>query len=313
MMAGDPGSGKSYSAIALSCAFDPKFGINEERQHLIFSPLNFLRVLKDYKTYPPGSAIVFDEAGVGISSRNWWDAAQKAMNYALQICRKRGLMITFTTPDASYVDSQPRKLFKFYYETSFLDKHDKECHVIPKRIFVNRMTGFAYYYYPIIKDAVEGTIKIKELIFEKIPKELAKAYENMKDEFNEKVFADAENLSKSLSGDKGDTAPQKLFTKLTETNAQIYWWIVKGYSYKYIATKYDIDLDAVYRAATAARAAGYPVPEVRTAKHKIRDALMEMEVGKKLPKDLNITKDMIFEPVKKAERAEPHKEDNSGV
>ena len=118
---GDTGSGKSYGALRFAEKLDPEF--NEKR--IVFTPDKFLEIIRHDKELHSGNVIIFDEAGVGMASREWYSIQNKILSYVLQTFRFKNLIVIFTVPDFTYIDSQARKLFHFYFETSKILKKSK--------------------------------------------------------------------------------------------------------------------------------------------------------------------------------------------
>ena len=62
---GETGSGKSLSSIRLAERVDPNFNVDR----IVFTVQDFLALVNS--GLPPGSVIVFDDAGLGINARLW--------------------------------------------------------------------------------------------------------------------------------------------------------------------------------------------------------------------------------------------------
>ena len=95
-----------------------------------------------------GSMIIFDEAGVSISSRNWFQDVQKDIMFILQSFRHYNIGVIFTTPDRSFVDSQARKLFHDYLEVLKIDFEDNHVIIKPFQLQKNAYKGEVYTKYP---------------------------------------------------------------------------------------------------------------------------------------------------------------------
>lgn len=257
MICGNPGTGKSFDAISIGETIDPNFDISAKKTNLAFTPYAFLTMLEDEVNYPPGSVIIFDEAGIGMSSRNWYDAVQKMINYALQVVRKRGLIIIFTTPDATFVDSQPRKLFKFFFETKSIDFKRQVSIVSPKKLFTDRKSGKIYYFFPVIQDIEEGNVQIRELLIAKPTKEICKKYEELKIKYNQMIFKEAKESAQSISG---ELEIGSKFKELNEVEEKVYMLIIKGYTPKKIAEVTQVDPQRISAIKSKIRDKGFPLP-----------------------------------------------------
>lgn len=100
---GETGSGKSSAAIRLASIVDESFDVDK----VVFKPLDFLELVNRVERY---SAIVFDEAGVGIPAREWQSIQNKILGYVGQLFRHRNLAVFFTVPSLDFVDKQIRSL-----------------------------------------------------------------------------------------------------------------------------------------------------------------------------------------------------------
>ncbi len=109
IICGETGSSKSYSAISLASLLTDNY-------YIVFNPLQFLELITS-KKLKKGDVIIFDEAGVGMSSREWYSVQNKLLGSVLQTFRNLNIAVIFTTPNLSFIDIQARKLFHFYLET----------------------------------------------------------------------------------------------------------------------------------------------------------------------------------------------------
>lgn len=118
LMAGETGSGKSLSAMALAHDIDPSFGVATMERRLAKSVDEFL----DFTTtMHKGQVLVWDEAGIGLSSAEWWKRANILMNYVLQTFRHENICVIFTAPTMKDLDSKARTRFHFYAEPMSID------------------------------------------------------------------------------------------------------------------------------------------------------------------------------------------------
>lgn len=149
------------------------------------------------ETLKKGNAIIFDEAGVGISAREWYSFNNKAINYILQTFRFRNLVVIFTVPYLNYIDSNVRKMFDFVIECKSVNKQEKKNVVKVMRLQYNKITGDMYKKHLIYN--VNGKImKIKLWKFKKADKELLKRYEELSQEFKKEVGYDLEKMSRKM-------------------------------------------------------------------------------------------------------------------
>jgi hypothetical protein len=112
IVTGKTRSGKSMSALRLCMEIDPNFTID----NVIFSTREFMELLHSGKL-KRGSMILWDEAGVGIATRDWYSTLNKSLNYVLQTWGHQNIGLILTVPDFSMVDSQTRKLVNMHFKT----------------------------------------------------------------------------------------------------------------------------------------------------------------------------------------------------
>ena len=122
MIAGETGTGKSYAAMRLGQLIDKDFNI----RNVVFSPKQFMEILEN-PWIKRGSVIIFDEAGVGIPSRDWYTIQNKMLGYVMQTFRHMNLCVIFTVPNIGFVDVQMRNLFHIYLETQSINYKKRIC------------------------------------------------------------------------------------------------------------------------------------------------------------------------------------------
>lgn len=188
---GETGSGKSYSALSQADIISPR---GFRMKNLVFTPLQFLERIKDSDDFKKGDVIIFDEAGVGMSSREWYSIQNKLLGNILQTFRHMNVGVIFTTPNISFIDIQARRLFHNYIETINIDFRSETCFVKVFNIEHNSRFNKTYFKHP----RVEG----KALRYVGVPKPnpvLIEEYEKLKDEYSRKLRDDAhKELMKTL-------------------------------------------------------------------------------------------------------------------
>lgn len=182
-------SGKSFNSMSIGLDLDSNFDIDR----VVFTPEEFIKVVKS--GLPPGSVILWDEAGVGLSSREWYSLQNKMISYVLETFRRDNLILIMTTPNMSYIDKKVRTLFHGYAETidptftGGLFGWVKYFHIV-----VDIRRGAILYMYPRIRDK-HGRTKILRgatslsgnMQFNKPPDWLIEPYEVKKLQFTESL------------------------------------------------------------------------------------------------------------------------------
>jgi len=201
---GKTGSGKSESAISLaSHIVEQTGGEFQQETHIVFSPSDFAKLYNDEKLTPPGSVIIYDEAGVNSYSRDALRKSNKNFNKIFQIIRHRSIAVILTAPDLSMLDVGLRKLLHYWFETNKLAKDRGLCHVKPHLVSINQMSGKLFYPYPIY----DG-FQIRDLRFEKIRNKDLEVYHRLAKEFKDNVAKQLEiELSESRTGSSESKEP----------------------------------------------------------------------------------------------------------
>jgi len=118
---GEPGSGKSYTAIRIATFINPNFNIDE---HLVFTVEDFFKALD---TAERGDVIIFDEAGVGIPAREWQSIQNKLFSYVLQTFRYKNVLVFMTTPNMIYLDKHARALVNYVVNVLGYNINDRKA------------------------------------------------------------------------------------------------------------------------------------------------------------------------------------------
>lgn len=191
---GDTGSGKSYSAMTMAKAISPRFNVN----NVVFTPEDFLKRITDRANLRKGDVIIFDEAGVGMSARDWYSIQNKLLGNVLQTFRILNIGVIFTTPNLGFIDLQARKLFHNYFETECIDREKEITYLKCYDIEHNSMIDKTYYKKPIFD--IEGKfVKMEYLGLPKPYEELVEAYESKKANYTHELNDSALRIIQQLS------------------------------------------------------------------------------------------------------------------
>jgi ABC-type dipeptide/oligopeptide/nickel transport system ATPase component len=102
---GETGSGKSYMGLRLGEVLDPNrdFGVS----HVVFTPEEFFECLGRLGN---NCFIMFDEAGVSYSHREFQSMVNKMLSFVFQTFRYKFINVIFTVPTLGYMDYVGRGL-----------------------------------------------------------------------------------------------------------------------------------------------------------------------------------------------------------
>ena len=191
---GSTGSGKSWSGLSICLDCDPTF--NKER--IVTNIKQLMRLINTGKV-KSGNAILWDEAGVDISSRSWQSLTNKMINYLMQTFRSKNFILIFTSPYLDFIDAQTRKLFHAEFLTQGINYRTKKVKLKPSLITYNSRFQKFYYKYLRIKTA-RGLAPVKYWHISKPPKWLIDEYEEIKEQFTKDLYTDIENQLIKLDG-----------------------------------------------------------------------------------------------------------------
>ncbi|MGC8584888.1 MAG: hypothetical protein ACP5L4_02035 [Thermoplasmata archaeon] len=191
LFSGEPGSGKSLSAITLARAVDPTFTLKELPNRVVFDTPQLLDLLinegkNGQKNLPKGSAIILDEAGMQLNARDWQKEAVKDFGKISQTMRFLNYLVIVTLPISLFLEKQSRQLITMQFEAvrTYIDP-------ISHRFYDNRGEFKMYIYEPGLFEgqifrkffrAVYHHVEVpfKYVYFARPPTEWEKAYEKLK-------------------------------------------------------------------------------------------------------------------------------------
>jgi ABC-type dipeptide/oligopeptide/nickel transport system ATPase component/DNA-binding CsgD family transcriptional regulator len=232
---GQTGSGKSYSSISLMELIHS--GVIET-DNIFMKSTDFIKRLHE-GNLKKGTVLVWDEAGKDLNSKQWASKANKVMNVVFQIFRRENIIVLFTLPYFSFLDSDARKLVHGLFETQGIDTNSKEVIVKPLLIQTNQETGKMYKKFLRVKMPEEGLLPVKRIRLPMPNLEAIKYYENKKEEFSKEVYKEAyDMLMKAEGGDK----PKK---ELNTEQKLVYNLILQGKDKNQIAEELYMDYRTV--------------------------------------------------------------------
>lgn len=192
MVLGITGSGKSSSAMAFCKAIDPKFDIDR----IVFEPEDFLALVNS--NLPYGSAILCDEIGAWLSSRDWYSLQNKLMSIVLETYRYKRLCVFWTVPNVRMVDVNLRDLCHAILETVAIDRKRNICQCKFKYHQINPITGKSYDKFPVIRNKKGEPVTLTRINVHRIHKELEDKYLEKKKKHLDTVYRDIEEQLKRI-------------------------------------------------------------------------------------------------------------------
>ena len=177
---GPTGSGKSWTALSIAEQLNEDFNI----KRVIFKAEKLMEIVnsEEFKKRK-GLVIVWDEAGIDLSNRNWQSVTNRMLNFLLQTFRHKNFILIFTAPYHDFLDVASRKLFHADFETVKINKKKGTCTIKPKLLQYNPSRKQWYRKYLRVLVPGIGTKKIKRWKIKKPSLKLRRAYENKKSIF----------------------------------------------------------------------------------------------------------------------------------
>ncbi len=220
LIAGETGGGKSYTGGRICELIDPTFTETIERDgidcRVAMGETSKLLQILDPKKLKRGNMVLFDEAGVAISSRDWFKEMNKMIMFILQTFRHMNIGVLFTVPDISFVDKQARALFHSYLECLKIDTANNTVMVKPFELQNNPYESKVYKKYPRI-----GGKKITRFHIGKPSKIFIKQYEPLKVELSKKLRSRAFTIQDRIDiREKTRRSDKEIMQEIKERNIE---------------------------------------------------------------------------------------------
>ena len=234
---GPTGSGKSWSALSMAELIDKDFTV----KRVIFKARELMKLINE-ENLKPGSVIVWDEAGIDLSNRNWQSVTNKMLNALLQTFRHKNFILFFTVPYHDFIDVASKKLFHADFETQKINKNQEVVIIKPKLLQYN--SNLSKWYRKYLKVSIDGKIvKIRKWAVPKPSDNLIKAYEEKKNIFTkalnkeiDKQLEDLEPKEQSIEVIKETPEEKVMFKELDALDEKIFRLYNERKTYRQIAS-----------------------------------------------------------------------------
>ena len=200
IFAGTGGAGKSYAALEYCRLIDPDFSVDR----VVWTEEDFLDLLD--KELPPGSCLLWDEAGIGLDSRDFMTLINKILSYIITTIRYRRQIMVLTTPSMNWTDLKAREMLHGYCEMLKRFHNNRSLGKF-YMLQTNYFEGKTYRHLPrIMRDGIPYVVRTVE--FNLPPKSLTDEYEARKKVFGANLLQDARDVVRKIKGkelNKGKT------------------------------------------------------------------------------------------------------------
>jgi len=179
LILGEPGSGKSYASLRLAEVLDLN-GFTADK--IVFSNQEFLEKIATAKK---GDAIIYEEVGVNVSSRQWWK--NFGSNAIMQTFRYKNLFFIMNCPVISFLDKNAQQLIHYSYKMNNICKATNTSNMRPLRMDTDGQVGFTKMQYPRLGGAIIPGIEVG-LPSLKLRRDYERRAKDFKDKLNEKYL-----------------------------------------------------------------------------------------------------------------------------
>lgn len=187
LIIGPSGSGKSWAALKLAEMVDPLF---DPKVHLVFTLDALLELLDTDGAIQPGDVIVFDEAGVGVGSRESMSKVNRIFSAVIESVRFRQFALLFTVPDLAQIDVNAVRMAHMVLESMGVDRRVGRSQFKPKHPRRDPTNPDALrLVYPVLSRKDGPKYKLKHISFERPSDGLVTEYENLRAVHIQSVYA----------------------------------------------------------------------------------------------------------------------------
>ena len=252
-ISGSTGSGKSWSSISIAQQLDPDF----TSERIVFSGIELMKLINSDKL-KKGNVVVFEEAGIGMSNKNWQSTINKMLNFLIQTFRHRNFILIFNSPYMDFVDASTRKLFHAEFSTIGIDSKKGTCKLKPRTIQYNSRNK--KFYFKMLRVITEkGLIPVNFWSVCKPSPELIKNYETKKRNFTNKLNA---NILKELQEYEKSESDNPV-DRLTMAQKEVYDLVQTGLNADQMAESLGITEKGVRCHLNTLRKKGFVIRPVR--------------------------------------------------
>lgn len=268
-ISGPTGSGKSWAGLSICHQIDPDFG----PERIVTSMRQLMRLINSGKL-KSGSCILWDEAGIDISSKNWQSLTNKLINFLMQTFRHQRFILVFTSPHLDFIDASTRKLFHAELQTQSIDYNARTTKLKPYLIQYNSRNRKFYYKYLRVRTLHRGVAPLKYWHVPKPPQWLIEAYEEIKNQFTMKLNQDIEKQLDEIEANKSKKPQDK--RELTPIQQEVMQLSASLDDVEAVAQQLGITTRSVYFHISQSKKKGWKIEDFVAKKGDVIDIRPEI-------------------------------------
>jgi hypothetical protein len=253
---GSTGSGKSWASMSIAKQIDPTFTADR----IVFNGTELMALINS-GTLTKGSAIVFEEAGIGMSSKSWQSTTNKMLNYLVQTFRHQNLILILNSPYMDFVDASTRKLFHAEISTMSVNLATQMCKVKPRCISYNSRNKKFYFKMLRFDLGRRRNIPFNTWNVCSPEKNLIKEYNVKKDAFTHKLNIQIQNELQKIE-DEGKT-PTSTQGELSIAQDEVLGLLKDGMNVHDISEELFVTPENTRKHIIALKKKGYSIKGVR--------------------------------------------------
>lgn len=208
-------SGKSVSACTLAYMWDPTFWTYFESR-VVQDYTQFANAIEQIeKLHIKGAVIVCDEAGISMSSSDWYEKYLKAIAKMVQMFGYLCPIVLFIAPSKDFVDSRLRKMFHAYYK---LNRYNNDYTTITPYELAHSTVKNKYFYKKPRVHLDGQEIVLRRMTLSRPPQFIIDRYKDLEMSRKAKMFGEFLNDIKKaeVKEQKEQVDIDKVITYVTE-------------------------------------------------------------------------------------------------
>lgn len=270
-LVGRTGSGKTWSAIAMSEIMSKMSGVPFGVDNIVFSFQELMNLINSDKLQR-GSCIIFDEPQASINSRDFQSLANKLFNLLASTFRHRNFTLFFCLPSESMLDKTTRQMIKYRFITESINTNNNTCRVSPYALEWGLLNGKCYNHFLVIRHKPKGSSvhRHDKIHFWDVPrasKELLDAYEKKKREFTDRlnriIMSKLNDFNESGKSNTEEVEKKDKRKPLTDKQEEVMRCLARSENMYVVAEELGLTQPTISQHKALAIKKGYTISEFR--------------------------------------------------